>query len=384
MKRLAVFMDGTYNEPEDNTNVWRLRSMLSAQDSDGNAQLAYYDKGVGTNWHDRLQGGVAGSGLSKNIRQAYQWLVVNYDEGDAIYVFGFSRGAFSARSLAGMISRCGLLLPGSPMPVMQLYERYRKDGARPIYKLPKDLDHAKHLDLEDRWIVQYSRRVNIKMIGVWDTVGALGLKLFRSREEKRGEFNDHFVRLSRSFEHSYQALAIDEHRKDYRPSRWYHFVPEKVPDKIHTGPPTVEQRWFVGAHANVGGGYRADSLPQLPLQWLQQKAEFASLSFRQRIQLSGDEHLAKPVDSYKKFLAGAYRVLKFGRRHYRKIGKDREEVKGGWVEPHFETIDASVFDKWRADEGYRPDNLVDWAKRAGVDPKSVFGERVAGPAEEQP
>ena len=93
MKRLAVFLDGTWNDPGDNTNVWRLRSMLSRVDDHGVEQLAYYDTGVGTRWYDRVRGGAAGVGLSRNIREAYRWLVENYDDGDEIYIFGFSRDA---------------------------------------------------------------------------------------------------------------------------------------------------------------------------------------------------------------------------------------------------------------------------------------------------
>lgn len=371
MKRLAIFLDGTANDPDDNTNVWRLKCLLANTDTQLNTQLPYYDKGVGTNWYDRFRGGAAGVGLSKNVRQAYQWLVDHYDDGDAIYIFGFSRGAFTARSLAGMISKCGLLKPDSPMQVEKAYERYENQDARPIYRLPRTLSESSTLGLEDTWIVQTSRRVKIKFIGVWDTVGALGVKVKRSLHEKRGEFDSHFVRLSRSYEHAYQALAIDEHRKDYVPSLWYHFIPEQVPDKTHTPPPIVEQRWFVGAHSNVGGGYDDDPLPQLPLQWIQQKAIDADLGFSETIHLSGDEILAEPIDSYARFLGGIYRVFKFGKRFYRTIGVGREEVTKGWLEPHLETIDKSVFDKWRANDDYRPKNLVDWAERANVNPATI-------------
>ncbi|MDJ0700805.1 MAG: DUF2235 domain-containing protein [Woeseiaceae bacterium] len=373
MKRLALFLDGTWNEPGDNTNVWRLRSMVSPRDGSGVEQRVYYDTGVGTHWYDRLRGGLLGEGLSTNIRQAYQWLVEHYDDDDEIYIFGFSRGAFTARSLAGMISKCGIVRPGAPIPVLQVLERYERGDARPIYRLPKSVDTDSNLSLEDRWMVQYSRRVRITFIGVWDTVGALGLGVRRSRHENRGEFNAHFTRLSSSFDHAYHALAIDEHRKPYPPSLWYHYIPEKAPDKTHSPPPTVEQRWFVGAHSNVGGGYRNDPLAQIPLQWIQQKAKDVGLGFRTNISLLGDEHLIAPVDSYAEFLKGAYRLIKFGRRTYRGIGRDREKVTGGWLEPHYETIDESVFDKWRDDETYRPPNLSDWANRSSIDPRAVVG-----------
>lgn len=380
MKRLAIFLDGTWNDPGDNTNVWRLRSMLAAQDSEKNEQLSYYDTGVGSRWYDRLHGGVAGVGLANNIRQAYQWLIEHYDNGDQIYLFGFSRGAFTARSLAGMISKCGLLVPGSPMAVQQLYERYENTASRPIYRLPKTVPFdATDLTQEDIWMIEHSRRVRIKFIGVWDTVGLLGFKFLRSESELRGESNSHFTRLSSSYDHAYQAIAIDEHRELYPVSRWYRFIPQKAPDIIHTTPPNVEQRWFVGAHSNVGGGYRNDPLAQLPLAWLAKKARLSGLHFRQSVKLSAKEHLAPPTDAYAEFLNGFYRTLKLGKRSYRNIGQSREAVTGGWIEPHFESIDASVFEKYNQDDSYRPPNLEHWAKINGVDLTRLKGTQAACP-----
>lgn len=379
MKRLAVFLDGTWNDPGDNTNVWRLRSMLSKNDSHGIEQLAYYDTGVGTKWYDHFRGGAAGVGLSQNIRDAYRWLVENYDDGDEIYVFGFSRGAFTARSLAGMISKCGLLLPGSPMPVKQVYDRYWRKSARPIYRLPASVPPESDLELEVKWIINYSRRVRIKFIGVWDTVGALGINVIPSRHEARGEYDRHFVRLSASYDNAYQAMALDEHRKAYALSRWYLFIPEAAPDKTHKPPPEVEQRWFIGAHANVGGGYRNDSLAQIPLEWLQRKATTVGLQFRYATKLTGDEYLGKPVDSYSKFMMGVYKAAKFGRRFYREVGLDKIEVGNGWIVPHYETIDVSVFMKWREDSSYRPKNIKRWAERLGVDPGTLSTTQDARP-----
>lgn len=384
MRRLAVFLDGTWNDPGDNTNVWRLRSMLSRTDDHGVEQLPYYDMGVGTKWYNKLRGGATGAGLSKNIREAYQWLVENYDDGDEIYVFGFSRGAFTARSLAGMISKCGLLLPGSPMPVSQVYERYWRKDARAIYRLPKSVDGDSDLPLEDKWIVTYSQRVRIKFIGVWDTVGALGVNVIPTRSEARGEFERHFVRLSRSYDNAYQAMALDEHRKAYPVSRWYRFIPQAAPDKPHNAPPDVEQRWFIGAHSNVGGGYRDDSLSQIPLAWLQKKAHAVGLQFRYTLKLTGHEYSGKPTDSYSKFMKGLYKAIKFGRRFYRDVGLDKIEVNKGWIVPQYETIDASVFKKWADDDDYRPKNIVDWADRLNVDPVTISTTQDALPVPPPP
>jgi len=104
-KRLALFFDGTWNEPADHTNVRRLRLMLADRGTDGVLQESFYDEGVGTRWYDRLSGGAFGAGLSDNVRSGYRWLIERYDRGDEIFVFGFSRGAFTARSLAGLVAR---------------------------------------------------------------------------------------------------------------------------------------------------------------------------------------------------------------------------------------------------------------------------------------
>tara|TARA_R110000868_G_scaffold141226_1_gene357513 strand:- start:215 stop:1078 length:864 start_codon:yes stop_codon:yes gene_type:complete len=108
MKRLALFLDGTWNTVKSKTNVWLLSRQIA--DSDGTIkQECFYQAGVGTKWYDGLRGGALGYGLSKHVLEAYEWILANYEDGDQIFIFGFSRGAFTARSLAGLIARCGLL-----------------------------------------------------------------------------------------------------------------------------------------------------------------------------------------------------------------------------------------------------------------------------------
>src|SRR3981081_1727963 len=109
-KRLAVFLDGTWNSVNSNTNVWRMRALCAAKSKDGRPQSGYYEGGV-----NGFVGGVFGQGLDENIRLAYEWLIENYNDGDEIFIFGFSRGAFTARSLAGLIAIDGILKAGSPI-----------------------------------------------------------------------------------------------------------------------------------------------------------------------------------------------------------------------------------------------------------------------------
>src|SRR6478752_6427847 len=121
MKRLAIFLDGTWNTLNNNTNVWRLKSLCAETDK----QRVYYSQGVGTRRGETARGGVTGYGIDNEIIDAYTWLIQNFDAGDEIFIFGFSRGAYTARSLSGLISKCGVLKLGAPLSIEQLYDRYR-------------------------------------------------------------------------------------------------------------------------------------------------------------------------------------------------------------------------------------------------------------------
>lgn len=128
-KRIALFLDGTWNTVGDNTNVWRLKALCADTGSDGVPQKQYYSTGLGTLVGEKLLGGMFGYGLDRAVVEAYKWLVEAYEPGDEIFIFGFSRGAYTARSLAGFISLCGLLKPGAPLGIGQLYDRYRRNEA---------------------------------------------------------------------------------------------------------------------------------------------------------------------------------------------------------------------------------------------------------------
>src|ERR1700692_2938632 len=113
-KRVIVCLDGTWNTVNDNTNVWRLKSLIAVGDASGMEQRTYYHKGVGTTYGSRVSGGMFGHGLNDEIIRAYEWLIDNYSLGDELFIFGFSRGAYTARSLSGLISKCGLIAAGAP------------------------------------------------------------------------------------------------------------------------------------------------------------------------------------------------------------------------------------------------------------------------------
>jgi uncharacterized protein (DUF2235 family) len=369
MKRLAIFLDGTFNTLNNNTNVWRLKS-LTAQISD---QRVYYSQGIGTQRGEIARGGIAGYGIDDEIIEAYTWLIQHFDEGDEIFIFGFSRGAYTARSLSGLISKCGVMKLGAPLSIEQLYARYRLYDAPTIRSL-QSKELPKDASIEEQWLVKYSRPTRVAFVGVWDTVGSMGVPR-GSIEAKvhKYRFLDTHLRLDN--ENAFHALALDEHREDFEPTFWTRTVktgevgaPERAIDK-------VEQRWFVGAHANVGGGYASDPLSQRPLVWLMDKAAGLGLVFLDRVVIDTAQVTPQINDSYREFGHGYYRF--FSRRFYRPVGLPPDKGTQATTSRINETIDGSVFERWRADRTYRPPNLVAWSKEKGVDPAKLNGAALA-------
>lgn len=301
MKRLIICCDGTWNSADQQkngqlcpTNVIKLATRLANRDDAGVLQVIFYDQGVGTgNATDRWTGGAFGRGLEDNILDGYRFLVGNYERGDEIYLFGFSRGAYTARSLAGMVRKCGLLSRNSVGRYLQAIELYRGD---------EDVDGPAARSFRTEYAIGGDQPIPIKLIGVWDTVGALGIPLRGMRWVTRKKYRFHDVQLSRSVEYAYQALAIDERRAPFRPTLW------------HSDNPNVEQVWFAGVHSDVGGGYMRTGLSDIALDWMIEKVAGVGLSFdraaMERRPLSPD-HRMEPHNSK----TGLYRVT---------VGDDRE------------------------------------------------------------
>jgi uncharacterized protein (DUF2235 family) len=367
-KRLALFLDGTWNQVSDNTNVWRFRALFSPAGQDGCEQRAYYSTGLGTKFGEKVRGGMFGSGIDEAITSAYEWLIENYKPGDEIFIFGFSRGAYTARSLSGFISKCGLLQSGAPLGVNQLFKRYRRSGERTI----RDLIVAKNdgktdFSFEEIWMLKLVQAVPIKFLGVFDTVGALGVPFPLLRRLRGTAYPFLNTGLRQNNEYAYHAMAIDEHRKAFAPTLWSNEgATTAKPRPIER----TEQRWFVGAHANVGGGCFNDPLAQLPFKWLARKAEALGLTFRNGFASEPNAATAPISDSYTEFMWGLYRLFTLGRAYYRPIGVPPKD-EGNGVTNINETIDASVFDRWRADKTYRPPQLSSWAKMKSVNPDSI-------------
>jgi uncharacterized protein (DUF2235 family) len=321
-RNLILLFDGTWNNKRTRTNVIRMRDGIRTSGRDDPQQPCFYDEGVGTKWWNRLSGGAFGRGLSENIQEGYAWLSRRHVPGDAIYVFGFSRGAYTARSLVGLIRKCGLLNSVTKETVSAAYEIYRAKDVHP--------DDPRAAEFRAR----HSRETRVRYIGVWDTVGALGIPISQI-PFSRDFYQWHDTELSKIVDYAIHAVAVDEHRKDFSVTLWSKAKPENV---------KVEQRWFAGAHSDVGGG-EGGALPNLALRWLQDTAEEAGLVLQDKVQPGPQDSLGPIADSFGDFMFGIYRFFK--KRHHRVFGAGANEI-----------VDESVWQRWRADPSYRPPSLL--------------------------
>ena len=206
--------------------------------------------------------------------------------------------------------------------------------------------------------------MNVKVVGVWDTVGSVGIEAGDFTGISSSKFDYLQTGLRLPIQNGYHALAIDEHRAKFAPTIWDVHRSTAKPRPLSS----VEQRSFVGAHANVGGGYPTDLLAQPPLRWLMKKAESHGLAFRAEVDLDGDDVTAKIKNSYREFIYGVYQIISPW-PYYRTIGSaSNVRADGTHATNVNETIDANVFKRWRSDPTYRPQNVVEWAQRKNVDP----------------
>jgi uncharacterized protein (DUF2235 family) len=268
MKSIVLCADGTWNTPhadlpsKPDTNVRKLYCALTNSPE----QLKYYDSGVGTDGTplDHLWGGAMGKGLFQKVQDCYQFLANVHSPGDQIFVFGFSRGAYTARSTAGMIAGFGVPTANlDNTTVRRIFDAYRQS------------DKGKKAALKAELKVAYALQdVTIKMVGVWDTVGSLGIPgtLFNVLNQKKYGFLD--TALHPCVERAYHAMSIDERRAQFKPTLWTH------PDgSFRPNDAQVEQVWFPGVHSDVGGGYQECDLSNITLSWMMRKAKENGLLF---------------------------------------------------------------------------------------------------------
>ncbi len=293
-RRLVLLLDGTWNDADlgdNDTNVVRLREIidnsLDAQSKlvpmaaavndlpakpvagrthNETEYLVFYERGVGTGpLRDRLFGGALGDGLDGNIRRAYKFLSFNYREGDEIFVFGFSRGSYTARSLVGYLAAAGLLraeqcTAENEEIAWRYYKAATNDRLPGIWHALTPLVHNRPA-------------FRVECVGVFDTVGALGvpLRLLARLNRERYEFHD--VALSSITKVNLHAMAIDEHRRPFQATAW------RKP-KFKSYATLTEQVWFAGSHGDVGGGYHNHwnretkefrALDDISLSWMVQR-----------------------------------------------------------------------------------------------------------------
>ncbi len=251
-KNIVIFSDGTGQEggKGQNTNVYKLFNMCEDRTD---SQITFYDRGLGTGWR-KFTGNAFGAGISKNIKECYTFIFDHYNAGDQIFLFGFSRGATTVRSLASFIHLFGILPKSRPELIDQAYDIYKKPKTR-------DSEAVKFINRH------HNMWAKIRFLGVWDTVAALGVPLKGINfvlEQVLGlqhRFQD--LSMDQSIVHGRHALAIDDERKTFHPVFWDAEIEDYQ---------SVEQVWFCGMHTDVGGGYPEQELSDIPLKWMMYEA----------------------------------------------------------------------------------------------------------------
>ncbi len=360
-KRLVICCDGTWNAPDSRhiTNVEKIARTIEIdlRRTDGVQQMVLYVSGVGAGSYqvDRILGGAFGFGLFANIRSAYRFLALNYDDGDDLFVFGFSRGAYTARSLVGMIGRIGLLTRDALVAdkLEEAEARYRAgvDGASQFELSPEE----------------FKRRFchagsPVTLLGVFDTVGALGVP---GAVRRQHQFHD--VNLSSIVQTARQALALDERRLKFEPCLWEATDDKRLADE-ESG--RVEQVWFSGVHSDVGGGYERCGLSDTALLWMVTEARAKGLVFDDRLLevYLGDGQPAVVNDS----LSTMYKVLNVLSQSRMRASRAGRGFVQGWRRPDPPAdpvkreravgvkIASTAITRFDSDRDYRHPNLVEY------------------------
>ncbi|KAF4622969.1 hypothetical protein D9613_001768 [Agrocybe pediades] len=304
-KRIAVFCDGTWQDGlsakrSQYTNVLRLSRAVNYHDErDGKSipQIVFYQPGVGTdgNLYSEYVEGATGASLAGKVEEAYGFIAQNYCPGDEIFLFGFSRGAYTARMVAMFIGEIGVLDRKDMDHFNRIFIDYQTLG--------KTTDQNEKQKLEDKlapWRDSSSKgkqrvdvdndKFSIKCLGVWDTVGAIGLPeeiMIPKKTINLFGFQDR--NLGPHVEHAFQALALNEMRKDFNCNKFIQTEEGKQKKQ------TLKQVWFAGCHSDIGGGYKHHDLSDITLFWMVSQIE---------LYLSVDthylEHLIKPVAAWGK------------------------------------------------------------------------------------
>ena len=338
MANLVICADGTWNRPEEDvekdypTNVLKLARAIRPSQG-GVKQQVFYDWGLGS-YHSGISAGATGRGIHKNILDGYRYIVQNYTHNDHIYLFGFSRGAYTVRALSGLINNCGIVRRPDAGLISEAWKIYKSpaaknhpDGAAAV-KFRADHSHN-------------SRKVHF--VGVWDTVGALGIPLsLMGMFDSDDEFYD--TKMGSNVKFARHAMAIDEQRSDFEPTVW---TPRSGVN--------LKQVWFSGVHSDIGGSYPPDasgiSAADTPLAWMLAEAAAQGLVIEPHImQELTDGSQGQLHQSRKK----VYRLKP--RLHRPLIIEDKPTL-----------IHSSVKTRYLANSKYRPPQLKALVEQRGWD-----------------
>lgn len=335
MKRIIICADGTWNRPEADlekdfpTNVLKFSRAIAPVDKKGVNQTVFYDWGIGS-YHSQAAGGALGKGLDKNIMDCYRYIVHNYEKGDELYFFGFSRGAYTVRSLCGFINNCGILKKENANKIALAFNLYKNSKYKPSHTYSVKFRKENSVELKTK----------VKFVGVWDTVGSMGLptSIFGFIKSKNLFYDN---KIGSSIEVARHALSIDELRKDFEPTIWKKDADNKV---------DLKQVWFAGVHSDVGGGYKPDkdgkALAEIPMLWIKREAENQNLQFQKHIECSTN-YMASQHNEHK--------------RIFKLLGKLEREILP--TTP----IHISVKQRYENNAKYRPKNLVKYIEKYGWD-----------------
>ncbi|MFF8195649.1 DUF2235 domain-containing protein [Streptomyces bobili] len=352
-KRLVVCCDGTWNfaDQPSKTNVAKVALSVRPGSEGGKEQRVYYHRGVGTHRRERLRGGAFGVGLSRNVLDAYEFLIETYEPDDELFLFGFSRGAFTARSLAGLLRNCGILRREHVNRIPEAWALYRDRLERPTGATATLFRRS------------YARETQIHFIGVWDTVGALGIPIPGTpwlqpsvqRFNRRWAFHD--TELSSWVGAAFHALAIDEQRAAFRPTLWH-----QQPGAAEQGQ-ELKQVWFAGVHCDVGGGYKEAGLSDITLLWMVDQARRYGLRFDTDVLSAAGPKVMKPEQSVDfRVHPDAFGAVHSSRTGMYQLSKPLHRPLGQTVNTEGEPDGAEFLavpakERYDRDNGYRPPGL---------------------------
>lgn len=339
MANIVICADGTWNRPEEDlekdfpTNVLKLARAVKPS-ANGVKQHVFYDWGLGS-YHNSVGAGATGRGIHKNILDGYRYIVQNYDLDDHIYLFGFSRGAYTVRALSGLINNCGILKRADANLISQAWKIYKSPSAK-----NRPDGEAAIFFRENH--CHTSRKIHF--VGVWDTVGALGIPFsLMGLFESHDEFYD--TKMGANISITRHALAIDEQREDFEPTVW-------------TSRPGVDlkQIWFAGVHSDVGGSYPPDKQTGLrssdaPLAWMLDEATHAGLEIEPHIRTTLTD--------------GAKGDLHNSRNHVYRLKSPLQRPL--IIDDKPTRIHPSVKTRYLADSSYRPPQLKKLVDQQGWD-----------------